>query len=139
MKLENNFYEKFITKISEGKVQKIIELINKSIKLILLTSISLLFALILLMLVNLIFKGELKLYEILFEIYYTLAFGVFYLIIWGVIPIIGILILTRIINKKEKAEIIKIKPNSKMLWLNFILIAIYILLLIIIAYIFEGN
>ena len=117
-----NFDKKIIEVSENEKFEKIIQIINKLLKIVLLTS-SLLVFLTILFIVFCIYSDLNKMFQII-------VFSAFYSIIFGVLPIIGFLILTKLINRKLKTEILKLQNFSKLLLMNLILIVTCILTII---------
>ncbi|WP_031457758.1 hypothetical protein [Flavobacterium chungangense] len=109
------------------KFEKFIQIINLLIRAILVTSSLIFFFTLLFIFLTFIFKIKIESYSVLYEIYMIFAFGSFYSIIFGIIPVVGVLILTKYINRKQKLEIFKIRNYTNLLLINAIFILVYIL------------
>ena len=134
-----NVFEKFEEILETGKLEKATEMINKLIRAVLLTTSILVCLSILFPLSNYFFKIETEYFSIVYQIYLFIALGAFYLLIFGVLPIVGISIITKIINRKLKTERLKIDIQYRLLALNGILIFIYIVVTLLYIYKLELN
>jgi hypothetical protein len=124
--INNEFFGNLKKEFQNGKFEKKINTINIFLKCILQTSSFFILLSILIIIAEYNYTFENENSTVLDGIYAIIVYSTFYLIIFGVLPIFGILI--HILNRKLEIEIIKIKMHFKLLTINFTLILITVLI-----------